>query len=661
MTSAAPSGSFATTVELPIHREVNIFSGRSFCGLLCWPGSKHPIQGGYMRDPVEFLRSHWRITVDPELPGMEIGLDGFRQFLRLDVNADTLESFDRNVSASWHGVTDQGTHERLDWTAKSTLWSKRYHLDIHSGHLDFHAEIYGEGLIDRIRYFDVISDRDHRPFSTRTMHLIDYGRTPVRAYTTGSPISFRRVFSPEPNYYGRREFEPFEYAQISVAGDSEYCGGNLIANPGLLCFAVAADPSREWLAFGLAVRPGEHLFSDFEYLGGADFSFALTCWGALRVTGTYLTPHMVIVRGDTAELAVAAYVDVLRDSGLVPSPVREQPEWWSRPIVSGWGHQCYQADLFRVRSGAERQPDNAAYMLCAQANYRDMLDRLDAHDLPWGTLVVDARWFLSGGLKDVDVGRWPDLPGFIEALHRRGKRVLIWWSPWDTEDIPAGDCVTYRPEVSLGLPNRPGRRAKTPKGNLPMNTLPAGTKLAVDITLPAVRERIRQQVRALLGPDGLGADGLKIDHMWATPGSYGMAFPEGSGRLFGLEAARAYLSLLYETAKDIRPDAILSGHSPNPYLADVQDMVRISPWSRFPESVVSEARHSAAMARLADPGWLIDTNGHPMPSLTAFREYMSLQPELGVPSLLYATHLDTTGEAFTDDDYAMIRRAWRHG
>ncbi|MET8046585.1 TIM-barrel domain-containing protein [Streptosporangium sp. NPDC005286] len=611
-----------------------------------------------MEKMIELSRPHWRIRTDPEVPATYIDLATFTQCLRLEINVDTLEAYDRNVSVTWQGIADKGSHERLSWTAKSTLWNKRYHLDVYAEHLEFHAEIQGEGPLDSIRFFDSIPESDHQPYSTRTMHLVDRGRTAAREYSTGSEVAFRRVFSPEPNYHGRREFEPFEYALVSVTGDTDYCGGNLIANPGLLCFAVAAEPDREWLAFGLAVEPGEYLFSDFEYLGGRDFAFAVNGWGARRLHGTFTTPRMVIVRGATAEQAVANYAGVLRSSGLVQEPRRDQPSWWSRPIVCGWGHQCYQADLFRVRSTPERPQDNAAYMLCTQTAYRDLIETLDAHDLPWGTLTIDARWFQAGGLKNVDVGRWPDLRGFIDRQHRLGRRVLLWWSPWDTEGIPAQQCITHVPDGSLGRPNRPGRRAKTPQGNIPLNALPPGTKLTVDATLPAVRERIVKQVRALLGREGLNADGLKIDHLSATPGSYGMAFPEGSGRLFGIEAAHAYLSLLYEAAKEVKPDALLSGQSPNPYLADVQDMVRISPWSVFPDSVATEARHSTAMARIADPGWLIDTNGYPMPSLTAFREYMELQPELGVPSLLYGTHLDTTGEAFTPDDYARIRRAW---
>ena len=76
------------------------------------------------------------------------------------------------------------------------------------------------------------------------------------------------------------------------------------------------------------------------------------------------------------------------------------------------------------------------------------------------------------------------------------------------------------------------------------------------------------------------------------------------------------------------------------------------------DSVLSEMTFRAAVVRQIDPTWPIDTDGWPMPSLTALREYISAQPSLGVPSLYYATHLDTTGEALTNDDYGKIIKAW---
>lgn len=530
----------------------------------------------------------------------------------------------------------------------------QYHLDVHAEHAEFHAVLYGNGALDKLRFFDVIRDQGFREHFLPSKHLNDKSTTTARTYSRGTPPGFQHVFSPEPNSYAKQTFHAHEYAQISVNSDMDFCGGNFPANPPLLAYAVSAQPDRQWLTFGLAIQPGEHLFSEYEYVGGHEFGLHLNCWGLRTIDGTFTTPRVLMVPHRTIDGAFSAYVQRMRADGLVASPNRRQPAWWHRPIVCGWGHQCYQADLFRIRSPKERRPDNAAYTLCTQTTYKDIIERLDAHNVPWGTLTIDARWFLAGGLKDVDHGRWPDLRGFIDRLHRAGKRVLLWWAPFDPEGVPDSEHVRYQPTDDLIRRNRPGRSTK-------FGPLAPGTGLAVDITLDSVRARIAAQIHTLLGghPGGFNADGLKIDHVGAAPGLYGLRFPEGSTSLFGIEAAHAALTLIYETAKNVKPEALITGQSPNPYFTDTMDMLRLGDiYTPDPESVAGEMIFRARMARIADPGWLIDTDGWPLPSRIAFREYAELQPEIGVPSLYYATHLDTTGEALQPADFALLREHW---
>lgn len=583
-----------------------------------------------------------------------LDLETFSQPLLIGVGADTLTDYDREVDVTGPHPSAHTRFDRLTWTARSTLWAKTYHLDVHASHVEFHAEIHGHGRLDVLRFFEVIFDRGYRQQFLPSKHLNDKGNTPPRAYSRGTPPRFEHVFSPEPNSYAKQRFWSHEYAQISVNSDMDFYGGNFPASPPLLTYAVAAQPDRQWLALGLAVRPGEHLFSEYEYVGGKEFGLNINSWGLRTVKGTLVTPRLLLVPGQTVEEAFASYVDLLHADGLISRPTRQEPTWWDRPIVCGWGHQCYQADLFRVRSPRERRPDNAAYTLCTQAAYRDILEHLDTHRVPWGTMTIDARWFLAGGRKDVDTGRWPDLRGFIDRRHRDGKRVLLWWSPFDPEGTPVSEHVRYLPDGDLQRRNRPGRSTK-------YGPLDPGTSLAVDTTLEAVQTRITAQLRRVLGDHdgGFNADGLKIDHVSAVPGFYGLGFPEGSTGLFGIEAAKATQTLIYQAAKTIKPDALIIGQSPNPYFADVTDMLRLGDiYTPDPASVTAEMTFRARMARIADPTWLIDTDGWPLPSRTAFRDYAKTQPGLGTPSLYYATHLDTTGEALLDDDFALLREHW---
>ncbi|GII81017.1 hypothetical protein Sru01_59990 [Sphaerisporangium rufum] len=599
-----------------------------------------------MRDSQTVLeRPAFRVRLgEPTAPLVHLDFETFTQPLLVSVGVDVPDALDREIDLVDRTICDRGEYERITWTAKSTQWDKFYHLDVYRDRLEFHAEIFGNGTVRAVRFFETVPDSSFREHFALTKHFNDKLRTRARDYSRLSPAGFRTVFSPEPTTYGRQEFRPYERAQISVNADLDYQGGNLVANPGTLCFAVAARPEREWVTFGLRVPDGEYLFSDYEYAGGDGFGLHLESPGGRRVEGRAETPRVVMLAAAGAERALRSYVQAVYG----PPPAREQPSWWSRPIVSGWGHQSYQGDLFRIRSSKDRKRDNAVYTLCAQPNYADIVQRLADRRVPWGTLVIDARWFLSAGLKDVDAGRWPDLRGFVDHLHAHGKRVLLWWGPWDPEGLPEDECVLHEPA------GRPGKRGK-------WDELPSGARIAVDVTLPKVRERIRRQLHQVLGsgPGCFDIDGLKIDHVSATPGAEGMTFAPGSGRLSGIEAAKEMHRLIHRTAKEIKPDALIMGQSPNPYFADVLDMVRLGDiYTRNRDSVVDDMAFRARMARIADDGWLIDTDGWPLPSRDAFREYVVAQPALGVPSLYYATHLDTTGQALTGEDFALIRSAW---
>lgn len=567
-----------------------------------------------------------------------------------EIGVDTVDAVDCTASRSRPELLHGGDGPALMWTTSSAQWHKRYLLRVGASHARLSVQAAGAGQVDSLRYLSRVDAKGFRLHNTLTKHFNDHARTQAAHYAHGSPIGFERVVCPEPNSYARSASAPHEYAQISVNADLDYRGGNFMANPGLLAFALVGHDA-SW-ALGLAPSPGGYLFSELEYLGGEDFQLRANLWGAVQAEGSFEPPSLLIAPGSGPEGALSAYAGALRalpGHADAPAPAHD---WWRQPIVSGWGHQCYQADLFRVRA-SERPPDNAAYTLCTQLNYLDIARIMQERQVPFGTLIVDARWFQSGGLKDVDRGRWPDLRGFVDAQHRAGRKVLLWWGPWDGAGVANEECVRWFPEDQT-QENRPGRLAK-------FGTPRPGAKLGVDVSLPAVRERVRRQVHAALssGPGALNADGLKIDHLSAAPGMYGMRFPAGSARLFGIEAARSMQELIYTAAKEAKGDALVLGQSPNPYFAGVQDAVRLGDvYSHDADSVLDEMAFRAAMTRIACPDTLIDTDGWPMPSRRAWREWVQAQPGLGVPSLYYATHLDTTGEELTAGDFADLRRAW---
>jgi hypothetical protein len=166
----------------------------------------------------------------------------------------------------------------------------------------------------------------------------------------------------------------------------------------------------------------------------------------------------------------------------------------------------------------------------------------------------------------------------------------------------------------------------------------------------------------LVGPAGLDADGLKVDFTARTPS--GAALTK-HGSAWGISLLQELLSVVYAEVKDSKPEALVITQTPHPGFAAVTDMVRLNDMLRLDDpgplpvsAVVPQMRYRALVAQAALPEVLIDTDDWCVPDKRTWREFLELKPDLGVPSLYYATHLDLTGEELDEDDYAALRRVW---
>jgi hypothetical protein len=123
------------------------------------------------------------------------------------------------------------------------------------------------------------------------------------------------------------------------------------------------------------------------------------------------------------------------------------------------------------------------------------------------------------------------------------------------------------------------------------------------------------------------------------------------------------LATVRNAAKAANPDALLVGHTPNPALDPYIDMIRLNDMLRLDDpppypGIVPQMRYRAAVVGAASPDHPIDTDDWCVPDLANWRAWTALQPQLGVPALYYATHVDLTGEPFDAADYELIRRTW---
>lgn len=432
-------------------------------------------------------------------------------------------------------------------------------------------------------------------------------------------------------------------AALGAFGDADPGRLNGIFSPPPLCFALCREdvtsptkaPEGDWLATWFEAAAEEMTFNQIRY-SPLDGGFLLTIdYDAhTQVEGTWRSPTLVIRPVGSPWAALAAYHAA--HPGSCKGSVRQIPKWWREPIFCGWGAQCARA---AAMSRKPAQDDGmvggsavfTAAGLASQENYDSWLERLIAHDLDPGTVVLDDKWQLEYGNNQPDPQKWPDLKGWIAHQHEQGRRVLLWFKAWDPQGLPAEMCII---DVH-------------------------GTPIAVDPGNPAYREHLARSVARMLGPGGLDADGFKVDFTQRMPVGSSL---RGHGP-WGIAGLHQMMSDLYRAAKAAKPDALIINHTIHPAFADTMDMVRLNDVLRYDAagnevSVAEQLVFRAKIASLTLPDALIDTDQWPMPNKKEWLEYAETQWQLGVPALYYLEGIDNSGEEISAKNLTQVAATW---
>jgi hypothetical protein len=525
--------------------------------------------------------------------------------LRLFAAVDRVDAPDETLSL-------EGAHvdgDTIEIRRRSTAWDDAgLTLRCLDDRIEIQAWVQGEGVLADV-------------------HLLG-GRSLIPGQVIGylpSGSAFRALFTPNPSGRLGPVRSAAEGAVIGVIGDSEPGREHWLFTPAPLCLALSRRDD-DWTGAWLAAPVEELSFPELRYETSAGgFAVRLDYEGHTQVAGAFRSPTLVLAPGLAGPLdALRLYRADLVEKAFAPAPEpRDRPGWWSEPIFCGWGAQCYRAR----GDGPQIAADYAT-----QVEYDGFLEHLGREDLEPGTLTIDDKWQATYGLNEPDPAKWPDLRGWIDARHARGLRVLLWWKAWDPEGLPPELCVRN----------------------------PDGDPVALDPSNPAAREELRRIVAQMLSPDGLDADGLKIDFTARTPSGRALT-SHGPG--WGIALLHQLLEVVYGAAKEAKPDALIVTHTPHPSFADVTDMIRLNDMllvdadSPVPP-VVPQMRYRADVVRAAVPELPIDTDDWCVPDLATWREYLAAKLDFGVPALYYVSHVDSTGEAFEQEDYAALRAAW---
>lgn len=486
----------------------------------------------------------------------------------------------------------------IEFTAQSDslAWDKKiYHLICKEDRIEYYYEVFGEGSLDKCEFFT--------GYYAGSVSLSS-GR-----FYSGFPVD--SIFNPEPDICENPYYGANERSLIDLMGVPYYGKDHWFFTPPPFCFV--ARKGKECFTLGVTAEPGKHTYTEFEYLGGRGGGLSISYEGYTKVEGHAVLPAIHLIFGEDEYC-------LLEEFSKIERPVLRQRkihDWWMKPIFCGWGAQSAMA----------RERGVPAPVLSKQEFYEEFTADLDKKGLNPGIIVIDDKWQAKYGLNTVDTEKWPDMKAFINAMHEKGRKVLLWQKAWDPEGVDTELCIRDF----------------------------SGNKIATDPTNPGYRKILEDSVRFMLSPNGLDADGFKIDFTARIPSSAGCLI-HGKG-IWGLELMREYLALLHDTAKNVKPDALIMSHTPHPYLEGKVDMIRLNDVNT--RSKVNEAMtHRAKLASAACPSCVIDTDNWPMPDKKTWLDYVRIQPKLGVPSLYYLWHMDNSDEIITEEDLQVVKYCW---
>jgi len=174
-----------------------------------------------------------------------------------------------------------------------------------------------------------------------------------------------------------------------------------------------------------------------------------------------------------------------------------------------------------------------------------------------------------------------------------------------------------------------------------------------DPTSEAYRAHLKKILHTLLSPDEgcMNADGLKLDYSLVMP--LGKA-AKSRGGIYGVEMTKTLYKLIYDTAKEIKPDCLINASPAHPYFDEVCDQARLHDccWSMRNQAELMAER--ARIFRAAMPGVLIDTDSANYASRPDAMRYFRAMPEIGIPDIYQFSN--SCHITLKDEDWREIER-----
>lgn len=481
------------------------------------------------------------------------------------------------------------------WEAESSNWRKTYTLQCDEEGFSFFTTLHGSGNIGEVRYFT---------------------NNPKK----GSIYRFCEYFMP--NAPSHADVYTRRLASLSFESFFEL----LIPPPYVYSFRTEALDGR--FGLGLVAKEGEYNFVHFNYYSHDKmdgFCLYTNLEGHTSVDGEYTLPYIRSFFGENDIDVIKKYSNYHYDTGLCRTKDRSNmPRWWRGPIVCGWNEQMSQKLDF--------YPDKEQNALACQEVYEKIADMIEEHGIRPTMLIIDDRWQKGYGDCLPDPEKWPDMRAFTDKMHARGIRVLLWFRMWGGHGLPEDETM-------------PGEGMPYHNGLIRLNQPPYS-----DPTNKKYQERLKKNIHYLLSDEEgcMNCDGFKLDYTLVQP--YGKTAKSAGGQ-YGAEATKILYNIIYNTSKEVKPDALINASPCHPYFNEVCDQARLHDYEWCFCNETERMSERAELFRAVMPDVLIDTDSTNLSNRDDGMRYYRNMPSIGVPDIYQFTKTP-----FTEEDWREIEK-----
>ncbi len=255
-------------------------------------------------------------------------------------------------------------------------------------------------------------------------------------------------------------------------------------------------------------------------------------------------------------------ISLATDAGrtLAPGEAYTAPRSFLAVFAGDFYEPLRLYSLARQREGWPiAKPSNAAYQPAwcgwgyefdvTPAQMLGTIPKLKELGIPWATL--DDRWFAGYGdwLPRPDTFPGDSIRTMVDAFHREGIKVQIWWLPLGVEDgqgkyglhlYSTSDVVARHPDWLIL--DEKGQHART-----------ARRLAALCPALPEVREYLRTLTERFVRDWGF--DGHKLDNIFTIPACYNLAHHHRSPQ-DSLHALGEAYKVIFETTRALKSDSV---------------------------------------------------------------------------------------------------------